>query len=93
MLNYYSIKKLPDYYVLTSLDVVSLFNNEHLDAALISMGLVVIAQTDTTYVDMVKFLFDNTYFTFNNKFYKQIFGTSVRATISPILATYVLDDL
>lgn len=42
---------------------------------------------------MIKFLFDNTYFTFNNEVYKQTFRTPMGATISPILTSYVMDDL
>ena len=39
-----------------------------------------------------KFLFDNTYFTFNDKIYKQIFGTPMGSPISSLFANIVIDD-
>jgi len=44
-------------------------------------------------LSIIAFLFDNTYFSFNDNFYKQTFGTPMGASVSPILATYVMDDL
>ena len=36
---------------------------------------------------------DSTYFKFDNKYYKQIFGTLMGSPISPIIADIVLPDL
>ena len=38
------------------------------------------------------FLFDNTVFVFNNKFYKQIRGCLMGSPISPLFADIVIDD-
>ena len=41
----------------------------------------------------IRFLYDNTYFTFNNNVYKQIYGTPMGSPISPFFADIVMDDL
>ncbi|XP_050502963.1 uncharacterized protein LOC126882192 [Diabrotica virgifera virgifera] len=89
--------KLPDNYVLVSLDVVSLFSNVYLRISL----MVIEANWDRiggccsisfdNFINIVEFLFTNTYFSFNNKFYQQTFGTPMGAKISPIIAAYVMD--
>ena len=44
-------------------------------------------------INCTKFLFDYTYFTFDDKIYKQIFGTPMGFPISPLFADMVMDDL
>lgn len=91
--------QLQDNYVLISLDVVSLFTNIPLP-----LILKIIEQkwhniekftklTKGNFLKLINFIFDNTYFSFNNKFYKQIFGTPMGSPISTILTTMVLDHL
>ena len=40
-----------------------------------------------------KFLFNNTFFSFNNEYYRQIDGTPMGSPISPLFADIVMDDL
>lgn len=91
--------QLPENHVLVSLDVVSLFSNVYLDAAhrAVSRNWYRISNfckiNKDTFLEIISFLFNNTYFSFDKKFYKQTFGTPMGASVSPILATYVMDDL
>ena len=52
---------------------------------------------DSHHIDEIKncnrFLYDNTYFTFNNNVYKQIYDTPMGSPISPLFADIVMDDL
>lgn len=41
----------------------------------------------------IKFILTSTYFTFNNKIYKQIHGTPMGSPLSPIIADLVMQDL
>ena len=47
----------------------------------------------TVFIDVIKFILNNNYFQFNNKFYRQIFGSDMGNSISPILSDIVMDDL
>ena len=47
----------------------------------------------TEFIDVIKFILNNNYFQFNNKFYRQIFGSAMGKPISPILSDIVMDDL
>ena len=44
-------------------------------------------------VTCTQFLFNNTFFSFNNDYYRQIDGTPVGSPISPLFADIVIDDL
>ncbi|XP_050497247.1 uncharacterized protein LOC126878721 [Diabrotica virgifera virgifera] len=97
--NSFNNYQLPEGYVIISLDVVSLFTNVHLDAALIAV------ENNWNFISshcnislesfkkLISFLFNNTYFTFNNTVFRQTQGTPMGGTISPILACYVMDHL
>lgn len=90
---------LPQNYVLISLDVVSLFSN--LPLKLVEKSIRKKWETiknfcnidETTFLELLKFVFDSTYLNFENKFFSQIFGTPMGSCISPILSSYVLDEL
>jgi len=82
-----------------SLDVVSLFTN-------VPKGLIdnniekrwdyVSSNTKISLNDFivaVSLITNSTFFTFNNKFYKQIFDTPIGSPLSPILADIVLQDV
>ncbi len=90
---------LPDDYVLASLDVVSLFSNVYLQACLRSINKnwhrieLHTGISRESFLELITFLFNSTYFAFDGRFYKQTFGTPMGASISPILANYVMDDL
>ena len=47
----------------------------------------------TEFFDVIKFILNNNYFQFNNKFYSQIFGSAMGNPISPILSDVVMEDL
>lgn len=90
---------IPTDYIIASLDVVSLFSNVYLEIVLevLNKKWSSIANfcslPKDTFINLITFLFNNTFFNFDNKFYKQTFGTPMGAKISPILADYVMDDL
>ncbi|XP_060537265.1 uncharacterized protein LOC132708734 [Cylas formicarius] len=92
-------KQLPNKYVLVSLDVVSLFSNipyNLVEKSIKKHWNRIRNHTDLSQISFLKilqFVFDTTYFRFNNEFYKQKLGTPMGAIISPILAQYVMDDL
>ena len=89
---------LPRDFVIISLDVVSLFTNIPID--LVNNSIENRWDDIKNHSDIPKeqflkltdFVFDSTYFSYDNKFYKQITGTPMGAIISPILAQYVMDD-
>lgn len=89
---------IPNDYVIISLDVVSLFTNIPKELVFSSIekrweliGTVCNIPKDR-FLSLVDFVFDTTYFVYENIFYKQISGTPMGAIISPILAQYVMDD-
>lgn len=90
---------LPEGFVLISLDVVSLFTNVHVSLAKDSIEcnwelISDVCDIDkSTFLSMLQFVFDNTYFVYDGKFYKQKLGTPMGATMSPIISQYVMDDL
>lgn len=91
--------KLPDGYVLLSLDVKSLFTNVSKEAVKDSLKKHWNSITVHTnipqniFLELVDFCFDSSYFSFNNSFYMQNFGTAMGNPASPIFANIVLHDL
>jgi len=45
------------------------------------------------FLNAVSFIFNSTYFKFDNRYFKQIFGMPMRSPLSPILADLVIHDL
>ena len=90
---------VPIDHILISLDVTSLFTNVSKELVLKSLDrrFSQIHNNCKIPFDLVRnitsFLFDNTYFVFNGKFYKQIFGTPMGSPVSPFFADIVMDDL
>jgi len=84
---------------LASLDVTSLFTNVPIDRALESIEIrwgSISKNTSIPLIDFkmaVEFVLSSTYFIFNNKCYKQIFGTPMGSPLSPVIADLVLQDL
>lgn len=92
-------KQLPIGYVIVSLDVVSLFSNIPINLVLNSIEKrwdTISSYCNIAYekfIEIIEFIFNTTYFTFDDIFYKQTLGTPMGATVSPIVAQYVMDDL
>lgn len=92
-------REIPHNYVLISLDVKSLFTNIPRDLAKSSIRNKWHNISRFTkipidrFLQLVDFMFDTTYFKFNGKLYKLIFGTPMGASASPIIAQYVMDEL
>ena len=90
---------IPENYVLISLDVSSLFTNipynivkESLDKYATSIH----TKCKIPFADIVnitKFLFENTFFKFNNMTYKQEFGLPMGSPISGLFADMVMNEL
>ena len=45
------------------------------------------------FLNAVSFIFNYTYFKFDNRYFKQIFGMLMRSPLSPTLADLVIQDL
>ena len=90
---------LDDDHVLISLDISSLFTNVPYDLVLKSLDrrCQLIHNKCRIPFDQIinctKFLFENTYITFNNNIYWKIFGTPMGSPISPLFADIFIDDL
>jgi hypothetical protein len=86
-------------YTIVSLDVVSLFSNIPLQLVLedISSNWNTIkthCKIPLNYfMDIINFIFENNYFSFNKQFYTQIFGTPMGSNLSPTLAKRIMDNL
>ncbi|XP_044766438.1 uncharacterized protein LOC123322556 [Coccinella septempunctata] len=91
--------KVPPDHVVISLDVVNLFGNIQSELAIeaISKKWNVIQEYTNIpkqlFMDILNFLMENSYFSFQGKFYLQIFGSSMGSDLSPIISLYVMDYL
>lgn len=90
--------KIPDNYVLISLDVVNLFGsltkniiNEVIKARWETIKTYANGLTEKKFLEITDFVLDNNYFSYNQKFYIQILGCAMGSKLSPILAQYVMD--
>jgi len=90
---------LSDECVLVSLDAVSLFTNIPIDLAIESVSRRWIHISSccqipkNEFITALHLILDSTYFTFNDKLYKQKFGTPMGSPLSPVIADLVLLDL
>ncbi|XP_074112299.1 uncharacterized protein LOC141536002 [Cotesia typhae] len=91
-----STVRLPEGYVLVSLDVVSLFTNIPKELVLSTIEenwddfkrVTKLWKKDL--IDLVTICFDTSYFTFNNEFYIQLDGSAMGNPASPTLANLVM---
>jgi len=85
--------------MLLSLDVKSLFTNIPLELVMEAINSrwsyikKVTKITKDEFIAAVQFIFDSTFFSFDNVIYRQIFGTPMRSPLSPMLADIVMQDL
>ena len=93
-------KIIPQNYVLVSLDVISLFSNISKDLFLNIIKKhwhLITSQYQTIsknkFIEIISFIFENNTFKFEEKYYKQIFGTPMGSIISPIIGDIVINDL
>jgi len=88
-----------DDYDLILLDIVSLFTNIPTNLALESVAERWDQISKSTnipwleFVNAIKKILDSTFFMFNNKIYKQKFGTPMGSPVSSINADIIMDDL
>lgn len=91
--------KLKEGYVLVSLDVVSLFTNipkEFVLKILKKNWRFMSAYTDISYVllsRIIEFLFESSYFSFNNVIYQQLDGSAMGNPASPVMSNLIMYDL
>lgn len=89
---------IPDNYVLISLDAVNLFgnlskniintviNNKWDTIKIHTNGL-----TEKKFMEIINFILENNYFSYNNEFYLQTMGCAMGSKLSPIISQYVMD--
>jgi len=96
------LNKLPlvnDRFDLVSLDIISLFINIPLNLALKSISnrwSYICRGTKipkSEFLNARKIILDSIFFKFNNKIYKQNFGTPKGSPLSPVIADIVMQDL
>lgn len=91
--------QIPPNYVLVSLDVVSLFTNIPTD-----LTIKILTErwdsikdhcslTLSQLVQLLNFTFENSYFNFENKFYKQVFGLGMGNCMSPACSDLIMSVL
>lgn len=90
---------LPNNYIILSLDVVSLFTNidSNLVLELLDKRWIEIKNNSGTnlnkiqYIDAMKLVLNNCEFTFNQKTYRQLFGSPMGSPTSPAVAELVME--
>lgn len=88
---------LPEGYVMISLDVTSLFTN--VPRYLVTKNIIERwNEVDTRinldlFLEIVEYCMEASYFCFDGRYYKQIYGTAMGSPLSPIVADIVLDSV
>jgi len=90
---------IPENHNLISLDVISLFTNilqecvmDGINNRWQSIGKETKIPKNE-FLNVIQFILNSTYFTFDNTIYRQIYGTPMGSPLSPILADMVMQDL
>lgn len=91
--------EIPNDFCLVSFDVISLFTNVKKQRVVksITRHWNAISEYTTipfeTFIDMVQFVFDNNFFTFNKEAFHQKSGCAMGSPASPIFSDFVMNDL
>jgi len=91
--------ELGEDYTIFSLDVISLFTNIPIDLAIESIQSrwnLIKSSTKIPkkeFICGIKLVLNSTYFTFEKRIFKQIFGTPMGSPLSPVIADLVMRDL
>lgn len=91
--------KIPDDFILVSLDVKSLFTNipKQLVLKCVKLKWKYIREhtkmPDNIFLDILDFCIENAYCCFNGVFYKQTFGTPMGSPLSGVIADLVMEKL
>ncbi|XP_062711099.1 uncharacterized protein LOC134289353 [Aedes albopictus] len=89
--------KLPEGYIIISLDVVSLFTNvprELVRKSIIDRWSEIITEINLDlFIEIVDLCMDASFFRFEGQYYRQVFGTAMGSPLSPILADIALDTV
>lgn len=91
--------KLPEGYVLISLDVVSLFTNISIDLILKILedewGRIssITSVPMSSFLEIVKFIYGANYFKYEGKCYSMVFGLPMGSPVSPAIANIVMSAL
>lgn len=78
-------------HLLVSFDVVSLFTNIPVDEALQIIRQKY--QPEEHIIDLIKHCLKNTYFSYNDKRYRQIEGAPMGSPLSPVIANLFMEDI
>jgi len=84
---------------LASLDVVSLFTNvQQVTESVEKNGKYSEQYKENSFLKKnffvaIKLVLEHTYFSFNKRFYRQIFGSPIDSPLSPTTANIVMEDL
>jgi len=91
-------KEIPEDHLMLSLDVKSLFTNILSELVIVAINnrwqhIEKAKITKNEFILAVQFILNSTFFTFDDIIYKQIFGTPMGSSLSPVLADLVMQDL
>lgn len=88
---------LPQDHVLVSLDVINLYGNIYKELVIKVLNLKWNSIREHTtiprerFLELVSFVLDNNYFTFQGNYYLQVFGCAMGSKLSPIISQFVMD--
>lgn len=91
--------QLPEDYILVSFDVINMFPSIPFQLIQYDINLnwkYIKKHTEvdkTTFLSLLKFIYDNNYFVYDNTYYKQLHGASMGSKLTPIQACRIIYNL